>query len=204
VSFFDDSPATPVPPEPDYRTPEWLQPPDNVMPAAVALDTLIVSHHDLAAWISTALVYPTGLVFELVLLRRDRPPARALHRPWFMSLGDPDGPQFGIGFADGRKATADRPSGHHGRPNIVLSSQGGSASDRRWIGRLWLWPLPPLGRLTFAFAWAEQGVQEATVDIDAAPLAEAAARARALWPDDRPSAPEPPPAGGGWTAYGPA
>jgi hypothetical protein len=173
------------------------------MPAAVAMDVLIVSRDDFAAWISTALVYPTGLVFELVLMRRDRFPAQALHRPWFMAAGGPDGPRFGIGFADGRKATADRPGGHEGRPDIVLSSHGSSASDRRWTGRMWLWPLPPLGRLTFAFAWAQQGVQETTVDVDAAPLTEAAARARALWPDDRPSTPEPPSAGGSWTAYAP-
>jgi hypothetical protein len=173
------------------------------MPAAVAMDILIVSRDDFAAWISTALVYPTGLLFELVLTRRDRFPAHALQRPWFMAPGGPDGPRFGIGFADGRKATADRPGGHEGRPDIVLSARGSSASDRRWTGRMWLWPLPPPGRLTFAFAWAEQGVQETTVDIDAAPLTEAAARARALWPDDRPSTPEPPSAGGSWTAYAP-
>jgi hypothetical protein len=204
VSFFDATPVPPVPPEPDYRPPEWLQPPDNVMPAAVALDTLIVSRDDIAAWISTALVYPTGLVFELVLMRRAPFPARALPRPWFMAPGDPDGPRFGVGFSDGRKATADRPGAHEGRPSIALGSHGSSASDRRWTGRMWLWPLPPPGRLTFAFAWAEQGVQETTVDVDAAPLAEAAARTRTLWPDDRPAAPESPSAGGSWTGYAPA
>jgi hypothetical protein len=69
---------------------------------------------------------------------------------------------------------------------------------------MWLWPLPPPGRMTFAFAWAEQGVRETTVDVDAAPLAEAAARTRTLWSDDRPAAPEPPSAGGSWTGYAPA
>lgn len=191
MSFFEAPPTPPEPPESDYRPPPWVQPPENVMPATVALDTLIISRDGFAAWVSAALVYPTGLLFELVLVRRDRFPGRALSRPWFMAPGDPDGPRFGIGFADGRKATADRPGGLEGRPDIVLSNHGSSASDRRWTGRMWLWPVPPLGPLTFAFAWAEQGVQEKTADVDAAPLVEAAARARALWPDDRPRTPGP-------------
>src|SRR4051794_22067993 len=101
------------------------------MPAAVALDVLIVSHDALAAWVSAALVYRTGVVFELVLVRRDRVPARALHRPWLMPSGDVDGARFGVGFADGRKAAVDRPDAHEGRPEIVLQHRGGSGSDRR-------------------------------------------------------------------------
>jgi hypothetical protein len=109
-----------------------------------------------------------------------------------MAADDPDGPRFGIGFADGRRAVADRMGSHEGRPDIALTSHGSSASDRRWTGRMWLWPVPPPGPLTFAFAWAEQGVQETTVEVDAATLAEAAGRARELWPDDRPRSPERP------------
>lgn len=204
MSFFDAQPARPEPPEPDYRPPEWCQPPDNVMPAAVALDALIVSRDDVAMWVAAALVYPNGLLFELVLVRRERPAVGAVDRPWFMALGDPDGPRFGIRFADDRKATVDRPPrGPGGRPDIALSNHGSSASGRRWTGRMWLWPLPPPGPLTFAFAWPEQGIDETTVDIDAAPLRAAAARARELWADDRPGFPDPRSSGGGWTAYAP-
>jgi hypothetical protein len=174
------------------------------MPAAVALDTLIISRDGVAAWVAAALAYPTGVCFDLVLVRRHRPTSSAAHHPWFMRPGDADGPRFGIGFADGRKATVDRPlGGPESRPDIVLSNQGGGGSDRRWTGRMWLWPLPPPGPLTFAFAWAEQGVDETTVDIDAAPLLAAAARARELWADDRPGFPGPQSAGGGWTSYAP-
>jgi hypothetical protein len=85
---------------------------------------------------------------------------------------------------------------------IVLWPHGSSGSNRGWRGEHWLWPLPPDGPLTFAFAWPDEGVAEATVLVDSAPIREAAARAVELWPDDRP---EPPAAGsgGGWTAYGP-
>jgi hypothetical protein len=135
-----------------------------------------------------------------VVVRRDRPRPGALHRPWFAPPGDPDGPRFGVGFADGRKATTDRYGRPGGRPEIVLAHQGGGGSDRRWTGRMWLWPLPPPGPLTFAFAWAEQHIDETTTSIEPAPLLAAAARARELWPDDRPPSPDPS-AGGGWTSY---
>jgi hypothetical protein len=49
LSFFDPLPPPPEPPEPDHRSPEWAQPPDNVMPAAVALDSLIVARGGVAA-----------------------------------------------------------------------------------------------------------------------------------------------------------
>jgi hypothetical protein len=189
VSFFDAQPVRDEPPEPDYRPPEWSQPPDNVMPASVALDALIVSHDNVAAWVAAALVYPSGLLFELVLVRRERPAAGSLHRPWFMGLDDVDGPRFAIGFADGRRATVGRPGRREGRPEIVLSPQGGGGSDRRWTGRMWLWPLPTPGVMTFAFAWAEQEVEETTVDVDTAPLLAAADRAGELWADDRPDSP---------------
>jgi hypothetical protein len=71
-------------------------------------------------------------------------------------------------------------------PWAVLVATGGGGSDRRRHGRHWLWPLPPAGPLSFAFAWRDEGVEEATVEIDAAPIRAAAARATELWPDDRP------------------
>jgi hypothetical protein len=84
-------------------------------------------------------------------------------------------------------------------PSAVLSPTGGGGSDRRWHGRLSLWPLPPEGPLTFAFAWPEEGVEETTAVADATPIVAAAARATELWPEDRPPAPS---GGGGWQAYG--
>lgn len=200
MSFFDAQPPWSPPPEPDYRPPEWSQPPDHILPATVALDLVIASRDGFAAWVAAVLVYPTGLLFELAIVRRDRPAPDALRRPWFMQPGEPDGPRFGVGFADGRKAVVGRPvDGPGSRPDIMLSNNGGGGSDRRWTGRMWLWPLPPPGPLTFAFAWPDQGIDEATVDIDAPLLRAAAGRARELWPDDRPGHA----AGGGWTGYAP-
>jgi len=111
-----------------------------------------------------------------------------------MLPGPPGAPRFGVGFADGRKAVLGAALGGSAidrATGAALHPMGSSHSQRRWEGRFWLWPLPPPGPLTLAFAWPDEGVDEATVEIDAAPLVAAGARARELWPDDRP----PPPSG---------
>jgi hypothetical protein len=41
MSFFED-PAPPSAPPPEYRTPEWIAPPENVIPTTVALDVILV------------------------------------------------------------------------------------------------------------------------------------------------------------------
>jgi hypothetical protein len=55
--------------------------------------------------------------------------------------------------------------------------------------------------LTFAMSWPEQGLDEVVVEVDAAPIREAAGRAVELWPDDRPLPPPPGEGGPGWAAY---
>jgi hypothetical protein len=172
------------------------------MPSAVALDALIVSGDGVAAWVAAAVVYPTGVLFELMIVRRDRSAPGEVHRPFFLGPGDVHGPRFGVGFADGRKATVGGPPRPPGARDIVLSPQGGGGSDRRWSGRMWLWPLPAPGPMTIAFMWEEQGIAETTIEVDTAAVLAAVGRARELWADDRPDRPEPGSIGGGWTPYG--
>lgn len=44
-----------------------------------------------------------------------------------------------------------------------------------------LWPLPPAGRVRVVCAWTDRGIPETAVDVDAAPLREAAAGEEPLW-----------------------
>ena len=55
-----------------------------------------------------------------------------------------------------------------------------------WNESYWLWPLPPPGTLLVACEWTDEGIEEAVIELDTAPIREAAARAIELWPDDRP------------------
>jgi hypothetical protein len=187
VSFFADLPPRPEPiRSEDFRPPPWSGPPDNVVPGAVALEVLLARTDDAAVWMGEALAYPTGVTFTLHAVFR-RP--REIHhgRPPFM---DPDAQRFGVRLADGRKAFADGGPPHRDGEGPLLVSRGGGGSDRRWESRLWLWPLPPPGPLTVAVAWPAAGIDEATVELDAAPIVEAAGRATELWPDERPERPD--------------
>jgi hypothetical protein len=208
VSFFEADPPEP-PSEPEYRPPAWIGPPHNVLPRAVALNLVLVRNDRVAVSITDARGYPDGLAFGLAMVCRHTgaPVLRPRIPPLMMGPGDPDGPRLGVGFSDGRRAVS---GGRRRGPGaaereIALVPHGGGGSDGRWEGRMWLWPLPPDGALTFAFAWPEEGVEETTVEVDAGPILSAAAAAVELWPDDRPLRP-PPPEGGrgcGWEAYGP-
>jgi hypothetical protein len=190
VSFFADVPEPEPPREPDYRPATWLTPPDNVMPAAVALDAVVMRGDGLAVWVGTASAYPEGVLLDVVIMRR-RPPGARVRQPFFMQPGHPGGPRVGVGFADGRKAVLDGPAGPQpeGSNGPTLMSSGGGGTDRSWHARVWLWPLPPEGSLTLAFAWPDEGVDEATVQVDATAIVRAAARAVELWPDERPASP---------------
>ncbi len=184
MSFFDEPVATPPEP-PDYRSPEWSGPPDNVIPATVALDVVLVRRPDLAIWVADALAFPAGLCFGLNILRRE---PESDHRP---SLFGPRGPaalRFGLRLPDGTKILDDRPqqskSSQAPKQPVLRRTSGSGAmhfSQQKW----WLWPLPPSGSLTFVLAWPAEEVDETSAQLDTNPILAAAARAQVMWPDDR-------------------
>jgi hypothetical protein len=202
MSFFDDLEPPPAPPEHvEYRTPPWAGPAPNVLPAPVALDVVLARTPDWAVWLGAGAVTSDGLAFDLTALARVAP-CDEEHQGMLLSGPGPEAPRFGAGFADGRRAFTN--DWHHGgaltgdaATEIALRSRSGSGQPGRWRQTFWLWPLPPAGALTFAFAWPAQGLAESVVEVDAAPLRVAAARAVELWPDERPEPPDDP----GWPAY---
>jgi hypothetical protein len=158
----------------------------------VALDLLLARSDDLAVWISDALVFREGALFGFVIARRKPAIEAGRHALLFGPLAS-DSPRFGVGFADGRKAVLGdhrRPFGGHLATAPVLAPNGGGGSERHMRGRIWLWPLPPEGPLTFAFAWDQENIEETVMSTDSLPLIRAAERAVELWPDDRPAAPD--------------
>jgi hypothetical protein len=188
VSFFDEPEAAPAPP-PDYRTPEWIAPPENVIPATVALDVILVRRPDLAIWVADALAFPSGLSFGINVHRREQ----SDETPLFFGPVDPDGPRFGLQLADGRKVIVQRLGEMKPflqRPDRpILRPRSGSGGGHLSRAEMWLWPLPPSGPLTFVCAWPAEGVEETSAQIDAAPIVAAASRAVEMWPDDRPLPP---------------
>jgi hypothetical protein len=110
--------------------------------------------------------------------------------------------RFGVEFADGTKATntADEPLVNPAGGTIgtmvmvsdsepepapvapVLRTGGGGGGGGSWRQSIWIWPLPPPGRLTFVCQWPEAGIELTRHDIDAQIILEAATRAEVIFP----------------------
>jgi hypothetical protein len=193
VTFFDQPPPEPPPRPPSYRTPEWLVPPENVIPATVALDAVLVRREDLAIWVADALVYPTGLGFGLFVHRRV--PDASMEPPFFFRPPTEDGPRFGLLLADGQKVLVERlgdlrPFLEQPTRAVLRPRSGGGGTGGRSHAEMWLWPLPPPGPLRFVCEWPAEGIAETAAEVDATAIVEAAARAVEMWPDDRPLPPD--------------
>ncbi len=198
VGFFD---PPPVPPEPPPRqqlaAPEWMAPPDGVVPGIAVLEAVLVRTSSVAAWVGAAAVYPTGLVFAVEVRAARRDGEGGLidgllgHEPgWRRAEGDSDGWRFGVQLSDGGKATTlgvnfrglfglERPP-----EEPVLLPRGGSGGARAWLQEFWLWPLPPEGPLRLACAWPAVGIAETVHEVDTAPIRAAAQRAVVLWSEE--------------------
>jgi hypothetical protein len=190
VSFFE---RPPPPPEPEqHRQPEWIGPPENVLPAAFPLALQLARTDTVAITAQGGLAYPNGFAFRVVLLRRTAPEsefASPFHH-WHRTRGEltEEMLRFGVQFSDGTKATVFDAHGHFGAENDptgpVLMQRGGGGGSRSWDFGFWVWPLPPDGPLAFVVEWPSEGIELRRAEIDASVVRAAAEQAETLWPDD--------------------
>lgn len=200
MNFFEPPPP---PEEHDVSQPHWSGPPDNVVGVPVPIGLVIARTDDTAIAVEGMRAYPTGFEFEVTVRRRSdndddlmetfhgvlRRRARAGQQGKI-----PDEVfRFGVQFSYGRKATtlSGWSHGEGGEPPIVLMQRGGGSGERYAHQGFWVWPLPPEGPLTLACEWPAHGILFTAVEVDPAPIREAAGKAVLLWPDDRPVAPGP-------------
>jgi hypothetical protein len=181
VSFFADVPEPEPGPKPfAYRMPDWHGPRDNMLGVAVAVEALLVNTGEIAVAVGGVTAFPTGVSLSFLVFTRE---ASLIEMP-------ADEPRFGVGFADGRKATTlSWPSARPWDPppdEPVLARRSGGGGGFSYRHGLWLWPLPPDGPLELVCAWPAKGLEEARATVDAGPIRAAAARAIELWPDERP------------------
>ena len=191
MSFFE--PPPPPPEVPEHRQPEWIGPPENVLPASFPLALTLARTDDVAIAAQSGLAYPNGFAFRISLLRRkpidshDGDPFHQWRRARHGKLAD-EALRFGVQFSDGAKATlfdAHRWFGAESAPpGPVLMQRGGSGGMRAWDFGFWVWPLPPDGPLAFVVEWPSEGIALTRAEIDASIVRAAAADAVVLWPDD--------------------
>jgi hypothetical protein len=178
--------------------------PENEIPVAVALNTVLARTDDVAVALQRLSVYTTGVSFDLVVrLRPDTAGARGRDLNelfWGHAPGAEQGRfLMGVELADGRRAS--NLSGRHGPvpgDEIVFTQGGGSGGLASVEQSWWLYPLPPEGPLRFVVRCPELGVDERSVVLDGSAIQAAARDVVVLWPwapppESGPSEPPPPP-----------
>jgi hypothetical protein len=123
--------------------------------------------------------------------------AKAPDEDWEPPMNVTERARLGAELEDGRRALSDDPVGgpggftilafQEGKPvapdpevNVVLKSSGGSSGPEFMHQRYFLWPLP-VGGVRFFGSWPDVGLEEASVEIDAAAIADGLSRARPGW-----------------------
>jgi hypothetical protein len=184
MSFFEEIPGPEIRVEMrPHRQPEWAGPPENMVGTTVPFDLVLANTGDLAVVLGGMTAYPTGVLFDIEILRRTYDAEEA--DPFFggFHFDKPGSFRIGVELPDGHRLGVGR-GGDTSR--AVLSPQGGGGGGLSYAMDFWLWPLPGEGALRLACEWPDQGLAETIHDLDTAPIREAAARAVELWPDDRP------------------
>ena len=174
-----------------------MGPPENELGSGVPVRLVIARTDELALGVVDVSAYSTG--FSLRLALRFHPDAEFDPRGLMMHMRGEDGLRFGVGFADGRKATSGfgpRPP-RRDAPEIHLSMHGGGGGGSSgWSFGYWVYPLPPPGPVVLAAEWPGR-FPETLHELDSTPIIEAAARSEILWEDDRPFGQTPPHPGAG-------
>ncbi|MDA8331292.1 MAG: hypothetical protein M0027_08815 [Candidatus Dormibacteraeota bacterium] len=175
--------------------PEWVGPPDNVIPGALPLELLVAASQTAVVAVRGRAAYPTGFEFDLVARLRAMTPEDGPRVGRFLVVSPDeitDGKlpprflRFGLEFSDGRKVTnlPGAGPGPFADPGVgpILWGRDGSGSNSAWRQSYWVWPLPPPGPLKFVCAWPAFGIPESTASVDAAGVIDAATRATVVWP----------------------
>jgi hypothetical protein len=174
-STFSDGPS----PE-DFHS--WSAP-ENEIPVALPLNTVLARTDDVAVALQHLSVYTTGVALQLVV--RMRPEAAVATSQDLNELvwgHGPSGGRFllGVELADGRRATGLGPPGGSG--GVVFTSGGGSGGQASVEQSWWLHPLPPEGPLRFVVRSPELGIEETSVVLDGTAIRRAADDVVVLWP----------------------
>lgn len=190
--FFEPpSPPEPYEPEPRYRTPPWIGPPQGALPAAVPCERVLARTETVAVCLARLAAYPTGFELRIITMsgETDEDLDPFMYEMRRRSDGEeipPEVLRLGVQFADGSKATNisshgfddAKPSG----PTMI--ELGGGGGGGHWEQDYWVWPLPAPGPLALVCEWPAVGVPLTRHEVDAALILDAASRAQVVISDD--------------------
>ncbi len=160
--------------------------PENELPVALPQNLLLARTDDAAVALTRLSVYTTGIALDLVV--RLRPSASLARDDRLNDLlwhGHGGGARFlfGVGYADGRRASNVRGVGGGDVVLVTGSGSGGMSSvEQSW----WLHPLPPEGPVTVAVRCDELGIEESLTELDGTAVRRAAEGVVTLWPWEPP------------------
>lgn len=191
-SFFEVPAAAEAESEPwqQDRQPDWQGPPDDVLPTIIAV-ARVIARSDRAVIALTGLrPYPTGVALGLAVWVRGEEEDDWMGMPRGVFPGRKVTEQtlrLGAEFADGRRTSnlvrphcdGDQLPEH---PVLMFHGGGGGGGPYGQVQfDMWLWPLPPPGRLRVVCEWPAYDIAETSVELDATELVDAAARAQPVW-----------------------
>jgi hypothetical protein len=175
-----------------------MGPPDNILGAPVALDSILArGPGHLAIALTGFTAWPVGIAFTLALRRREAFDDDG----WLALLRRVSGPSSQVD-------TSSPPGAHVGRQGLTIkllladgteldltSEPQGERQSGRWqLGRLaldadswqlncrlWLSPLPPKGPTMAHCEWPSNGVPKTITELDWTPIIDSVERAIVLW-----------------------
>jgi hypothetical protein len=205
--FFEPPPPEESERPPRQRMPPWVSAPSGTLPGGVPLDLVLARTEQVGVCLTGLAAYPEGFELDLITMAsndRDdldphlfgRPGMRGRRLNGELEAGGgipPEMLRFGVEFADGTKATntAGRIRGlrEEPPPGPVLTPGGGGGGGGNWRQTVWVWPLPPPGRMAFVCEWPAGGIPLTRHELDAQLILDAASRAQVFFADDEISGP---------------
>jgi len=191
TEFFEPSPPRP---RERQESPSWLASARGAIPGVAAIETILARTDAVGVSVASALVYPNGLEFEVVVVAEDE---------WtkldpFFSRPDEDEEgvilpsllRIGVEYADGRKAMntgerwaswLDEEEDNPAPPDPILLGRSGGGGGGHWAYRFWLWPLPPPGPMYLVCEWPDADIPLTRREVDGKSIIETGARAQTLF-----------------------
>uniref|UniRef100_A0AAU2V7I9 Uncharacterized protein n=1 Tax=Streptomyces sp. NBC_00003 TaxID=2903608 RepID=A0AAU2V7I9_9ACTN len=173
----------------------WHGPPSDVLGHPVPIQQFVVRTDHVVVALQQLVAFPEGCAFSVQVAVRRGSLDASVWRELIESGtgGDPrdtsadTGPEFGVCFADGSKATtADRTVRSRVQPASLLieTDSQTSSNDQLYTSdrRLWLWPLPSSGPFEFVVEWQRMGIDATSTTLDGSAVVSAAEQAQPYWP----------------------